>query len=81
MLLHFLSIPTLLHINEYKRKCYLKLQKVERRLSLKLINSSMYHDDSGEEGTILRSISTCLATAFAQDYLFKDVCIAHSLEK
>lgn len=56
-------------------------KEVEFKAHFKSINSSMYHGDSGEEGTILCSISTCLATAFAQDYLFKDVCIAHSLEK
>lgn len=40
MFLHLLFIPSILHVNEYAGNYYLKLQRVEKRLSLKIILKS-----------------------------------------
>lgn len=79
MFLHFLFIPSILHVNEYTRTCYLKLQRVEKRLSLKLILKAwtvqcIMVTPSGE-GVILHGVSTCLVTGFVPDCLLKDVCL------
>ena len=59
--IHFLFIPSFLHVNEYARKCYLKLQRVKKKVDSeaysKSITRSMHHGVSQAEVVNLHGVS------------------------
>lgn len=80
----FSLTPSILHVNEYTGKCYLKFQRVKKKLTLTLILKAL--TDQCIMVTLrwrwwISMVFQCLVTGFVPDCPLKEVCIVYSLEK